>query len=162
MNLAILRGLSGAGKSTFAEMLRKLEPEMVHASADFVHIDPLDGAYRFNPGKLGEGHGNCFRTAISALQNKAPLVVVDNTHTMNWEMAPYVLAGQAYGYKTAIIRLEIDPATAVARNIHNVPEKSIRSMKERFQDPMRMWPTEYKFSNPTENDVLDFYVEFTR
>jgi predicted kinase len=160
--MIILRGISGAGKSTFTKMLEKLEPSLVHCSADFIHIDPVDGVYRFKPEKLGEGHGLCFRTVIEALQRRAKLVVVDNTHTMNWELAPYVLAGSAFGYKTAFVRLEIDPATAVARNIHNVPEKSIRSMQERFQDPMRMWPSETKFSNPTEDDVLNFYAEFTR
>jgi len=158
--LLILRGISGAGKTTFVENLKK-GTDLVHASADFIHVGS-DGVYRFNPSKLGEGHGLCFRMAVHAMQDRAKLVVVDNTHTMNWEMAPYVLAGQAYGYKTAIVRLEIDAATGAARNVHNVPEKSVRSMSERFQNPMNFWPQEYKFTNPSQDEVWDFYMEFSK
>lgn len=159
--LLILRGKSGAGKSTFCKMLKEIEPNLVHASADFIH-EGTDGVYRFNPSKLGEGHGLCFRTVIHALLDRARLVVVDNTHTMNWELAPYIQAGSAFGYRTAMVRLEIDTATAVARNIHSVPEKSIKSMGDRFQEPMSFWPREYKFTNPTMDDVLNFYADFSK
>jgi len=157
--LLILRGISGAGKTTFVNHL-KSGTDLVHASADFIHEQ--GGVYKFDPAKLGEGHGLCFRMAIHAMQDRAKLVVVDNTHTMNWELAPYVLAGQAYGYKTAIVRLEIDPATAGQRNVHGVPQKSVDSMAKRFQDPMSFWPQEYKFTNPSRDEVWDFYLDFSK
>lgn len=158
--LLILRGISGAGKTTFVNHLKSCI-DLVHASADFIHVDP-NGVYRFDPAKLGEGHGLCFRTTILALQERAQCVVVDNTHCSNWELAPYVLAGQAYQYKTAIVRMEIDPATAAKRNVHGVPEKNVCSMAHRFQEPLNFWPREYRFTNPTQKEVLDFYSEFTR
>lgn len=157
--LVILRGISGAGKSTFVEKLKKIEPLLIHASADFIHLD-REGNYKFDIAKLGEGHGMCFRTAVHAMLDGAEFVVVDNTNTAHWEMSPYVLAGNAYGYKVAIARLEIDPEIATKRNVHGVPEKSIQSMARRFQDALPFWPDEHKFTNPTQSDVENFYLHY--
>jgi len=159
-NLIVLRGISGAGKSTFVEKVLPSFPALVHASADFIHMDSA-GNYSFDPKKLGEGHGLCFRTAVHAMQDRASMVCVDNTHTQIWELAPYILAGQAYGYRVSIVRLEIDPATATARNVHGVPAKSVASMAERFQNPLPFWPKETRFTNPTQTDV-DGFLETLR
>ncbi len=158
-SLIILRGISGAGKSTFTEVLKIIVPTLVHCSADFIHLDS-EGVYRFDPSKLADGHGLCFRTAVEALQRGERLVVVDNTHTQNWEMAPYVQAGRAYGYKTGIVRLDIDAITAAQRNVHGVALGHVKNMEKRFEDPMKFWPREYRFSNPSEDEVLDFFMEF--
>lgn len=160
-NLLILRGSSGSGKSTFTEMLRKIEPDLVHCSADFIHLDS-SGVYRFNPSKLGEGHGQCFRMAIESMQAQKGLVVVDNTNTSLVELAPYVAAGQAFGYRTALVRLTVPTSVAAARNVHGVPTDTVKSMVDRMQKPLNRWPSETVFEDPTENEVLNFYANLTR
>lgn len=152
--LIVLRGIPGSGKTTFVEMVRKTFPALVHASADFIHM--VGNEYRFDAKKLSQGHGLSFRTAIHAMQDRASMVIVDNTNTQVWEMSPYILAGQAYGYNTRIVRLNIDTTTAHARNIHGVPLKGIESMAERFQKPLPFWPDEERFTNPTQEQVDGF------
>lgn len=112
----ILRGLPGSGKST---LQKRDYPDAVVASADQFFL--VDGEYRFDPARIPEAHGACFRTVIGALQAGEPLVVVDNAAIRAVEIAPYVLLAQAYGYDAEIITLRCDPAVAAARNLHGVP-----------------------------------------
>lgn len=151
-HLLILRGISGAGKSTFVKKVQTRFPSLVHASADFVHLDGA-GVYRFDPSKLSEGHNHCFRTAVEAMQRLENMVVVDNTNTQTWEMAPYILAGQAYGYKIHLIRLTVAVDVAAKRNVHGVPFHSICKMAERFQPPLPFWPPSTSFQDPTQEQV---------
>lgn len=76
--VVILSGVSGAGKSTYAEKLLT-ETQGIKVSAD--HYFMWEDTYKFDPTKLGEAHADCFKRFISHLQ--APFswscVVVDNT-----------------------------------------------------------------------------------
>jgi len=127
--IKVLRGLPGAGKSTF---VKGNFPEATVLSADDYFVGE-DDVYRFNPADIGLAHGRCFRLVIEALQRGDELVVVDNTATTIAEVAPYMLAAQAYGYDAEIITLRCDPAIAASRNIHGVPEPLVMKMAEALE-----------------------------
>jgi hypothetical protein len=55
----VCRGLPGAGKSTY---VATLSPGAVVCSADSYFVGP-DGAYRFDPAKLGQAHEACWTQA---------------------------------------------------------------------------------------------------
>jgi len=129
MKLIILRGIPGAGKSTF---IRRKYSKAVVASAD--HFFEVDGEYHFQPHKIGEAHGECFRNACAAAQAQVPLIVIDNTATSAVEVAPYVLLGQAYGYDVQIVTLLVDVNVAAARNVHDVPLAAIKSMDKNLRN----------------------------
>lgn len=123
MQVYILRGIPGSGKSTLAEE----HVNAVVCSADSFFTQP-DGTYRFNPAFIGRAHQSCFKAFIDALYKRAPEIIVDNTNIQAWEIAPYYLAAESYGYSVKIVNVECSANLAVKRNIHSVPEHIIRRM----------------------------------
>lgn len=127
----ILRGLPGSGKTTF---VRENLPGAVVCSADHLFEDPQTGEYRFDRTRISEAHQACFRKFVEACQAGEPLVVADNTATSVTEVAPYVLAAQAYGYEAEIISLRCDLATALERNVHAVPSNVVELLARQLAD----------------------------
>src|SRR5690606_33271326 len=120
----IMSGISGSGKSTWAEKLchglssTGYNFSIVSADSYFMR----DGVYQFDPKKLSDAHGACCYDFINQLALQTPLVVVDNTNTTAVEIAPYILIAQAYHYDVEIITVmcesEDDVKAAAARNSH--------------------------------------------
>lgn len=141
--LIVLRGISGSGKSTFTNMVKKSFPNLVHCSADFYFEGP--GGYKFDASKLSEAHGQCFRTAIHAMIERASMVVVDNTNTTLIELAPYVQAGKAFGYNVQIAQMICSPEQASQRNVHGVPSYSVNQQYSRFETTPHYYPETQTF-----------------
>lgn len=166
-NLILMRGVPGSGKSTFVKMLEDCLAEknptddMLVVSADNIHI--VDGVYKFDGSKLGEGHAQCFRGALRAIEDMIPIIVVDNTNTTNVEMAPYVAMAQAFRYHVHVVHLDVDVKVAASRNIHGVPAKTVEGMGQRFETPLKRWGARtWSFTNPTPTDVRGFLLSLSR
>lgn len=102
-----MQGVSGAGKSTLArKLVRTVSSRGAYAqivSADDFFCDS-SGAYNFDPAKLGEAHDACFRKFLKFLMyERTELIVVDNTNTQAVQIAPYVLAATALGFRAKIL-----------------------------------------------------------
>lgn len=128
--VVIMRGISGAGKSTF---IKKNYPKAVICSADNFFVNK-DGVYSFDPKKIKEAHQFCQKTFLDSLKNSSPLVVVDNTNTQLWEFKTYIDVAKEHQYKISVIRIVIDPKKAAERNRHGVPEEAVVRMSSRFED----------------------------
>lgn len=126
-----MRGVSGSGKSTVARQLAAGEVGAIIVSADSYFETPE--GYKWESGKLSEAHGHCFRLFMAAVNAGAELVVVDNTNRSSLEIAPYMMAAQAFGYEAAIVEVHCDPQEAAARNVHNVPVESVEKMARRME-----------------------------
>ena len=98
----ILSGVSGVGKSTYAKMHF---PDTAIVSAD--DFFRKDGVFKFDPTKIGEAHSDCFKHYITHITSTEDDIVVDNTNCEVWEIAPYILASNAFGYEHEIITLFI-------------------------------------------------------
>lgn len=141
--VVILSGVSGSGKSTMARALwNELTPGTyckVVSADDFFMVE---GTYKFDPKKLSDAHGKCFRDFIAALSSNEgfkpeyDLVVVDNTNTTTAEVSPYILGAQAYGWEveilTAMCETDADIKACAARNKHGVSEAAIFSQHRRL------------------------------
>lgn len=129
MKVYILRGIPGAGKTTFTKGLETVKPFGV-CSADAYFM--RGGEYKFDPSKLGEAHGACLRRFTDLLMTPhcGSDVVVDNTNTSNLECAPYVALAQALGAEVEFVVFGVDPATCAARNVHGVPEHAVQRMHD--------------------------------
>lgn len=139
MKVTILRGLPGSGKST---LIAKEFPDATVVSADHYFVDEA-GVYRFDPARLKDAHGACLREFIHHVRGGNPrTIVVDNTNVCAWEMAPYAATAQAYGYEFEIVTIECDVETALKRNVHGVPEETIRRMADRLktEELPPFWP----------------------
>jgi hypothetical protein len=60
-------------------------------------------------------------------------IVVDNTNMRVDEMLPYIRVAQAYNIPIQVVHLIVSPETAAERNLHGVPNHSVKRMAERFQ-----------------------------
>jgi predicted ABC-type ATPase len=138
--VTIMRGLPGSGKSTWIQ--NNLRGQRIHScvytcSADLHFMQ--GGKYVFNPLQLGEAHRGCLRAFVDLVvmpwDPALPTceIVVDNTNMRVDEMLPYIRVAQAYGIPIQVVNLIISTETAVERNLHGVPNHSIKRMAERYQ-----------------------------
>lgn len=122
--LYIVRGIPGSGKSTLAKQLTSNVFEADHYFYD------NDGNYNFIPSEIKEAHKECQQFVGLAMMSSIPKIAVSNTFTQEWEMQPYFDLAKKYGYIVFTIIVENRHG---GKNVHNVPENVIESMKNRFE-----------------------------
>lgn len=125
--LVLVRGVSGSGKSTFAQELVESNPDICHYEADMWMVDQ-EGNYLFNPKMLSVVHGECQRHTKKSLE-EGKIVVVSNTFTQVWEMKPYIEMAEELGVVVIINRM-----TGSYKNVHGVPDHVVKVMEDRFED----------------------------
>lgn len=103
------------------------ESGYAHFEADMYHYRGGNG-YQWKPENNKAAHEWCLNMAKFALVSGAD-VVVSNTFTRKWEMENYIKAAKACG-----ATVEILTATGEWQNIHNVPEETIKAMRERWEE----------------------------
>lgn len=128
--LILLRGLPGSGKSTLGKTILRCVscdvPDVI--SADDYFVDEK-GNYNFDSSKLKEAHSDCQIRCANKMKNEFSRVVVANTFTQKWEMDIYFEMAERYNYMVHSVIVENRHGS---KNIHNVPDKKIEEMKDRF------------------------------
>ena len=143
LNVIIMQGVSGAGKSTY---IKRNFPMAKIVSADNYFINSETGDYEFKVGLLGKAHAMCLRSFVEAVTSwdngaiEDGFVVVDNTNCTTAEIAPYAQIALAYGHSLKVIHLDVDPKTAVARNRHGVEEQHVINMAEKIKNSVKEFP----------------------
>jgi predicted kinase len=122
--LVLLRGLPGAGKSTFASEVIGIDS----VEADDFFLDE-NSIYKFEHSKIGEAHANCKLRCEKLLIQGDKVVCVSNTFTTEKEMQPYFELAKKYNYYVSTVIVENRNENI---SIHNVPSETIDKMKNRF------------------------------
>ena len=136
MNKVILmRGASGAGKSTYVQV--NYPHANVICSND--HHRVVDGVYKYTDSK--EPQKKCFKSYYNALVTGQPLVVVDNTNVSAASLAPYIALAELFGYDYTIIEIETDIETCLKNSQHGVSIDTLYKMAEQLDQPL---PKEWK------------------
>lgn len=123
--LYLVRGVSGAGKSTFAEALATAYGG-VHIEADMYFMQ--DGTYNFQPYRLTNAHNWCMGVAHSALM-AGRTVVVSNTSTTEREVQTY--QDLAKSLDTNFVSLIVENRNGTM-SVHDVPEEVLQRQRSRF------------------------------
>lgn len=129
--VVILRGLPGAGKSTWIA-LNLLNALVV--SAD--HFFMKTGKYAFNRALLGAAHNECQSRFFDAISLRAPLVVVDNCNLTARDMRFYVIHALSHNYELEIVSLQTPADVAIKRGLHSVPASAYDLLVNRYKDPL--------------------------
>ena len=120
MNLVLIRGLPGSGKSTYAKKIG-----CFHVEADMYHCK--DGDYVFDGTRARLAHNWCQKAAMFAMEQGMD-VAVSNTFTQKWEIQPYIDFANKTGHKVRIIRMTKEYGT-----VHGVPLETVQRMRDRFE-----------------------------
>ena len=123
--LILLRGIPGAGKSTFAQSL-----DCPVFEADQYFIDSETGEYKFDGSKIKLAHNWCKLRVEQSMEDDSQKIAVSNTFTQEWEMDAYYELAKQYGYRVFSLIVENRHGGI---NEHGVPEDKLEIMKNRFE-----------------------------
>ncbi len=122
-DLILVRGVSGSGKSTFAETLGC----PVFTADDYFMVD---GKYQFVASLLPDAHADCKAKVQRAMYEGVERIAVANTFTQEWEMEPYLYLASSHDYRVFSIIVE---SRHGFDNVHEVPSSGVEKQRERFE-----------------------------
>lgn len=125
MQLILVRGLPGSGKSTHARVIANEIFRCARIEADMYFVK--DGEYLFDATKLGEAHAWCLKNTMEII-SEGVSVVVSNTFTTIKELKPYFDIAREFKIKPQVILCQGN-----YKSVHNVPEETIEKMRNRFE-----------------------------
>lgn len=128
-DLILVRGISGSGKNTFAELMSNNNAPVFSADDYFMK----DGKYKFDGSKIKFAHEYCHNMTETAMRTHEPKIFVANTFTREWEMKKYYELAKKYGYRVFSIVVENRHGS---KNLHGVPEQKVQQMRDRFEIQM--------------------------
>lgn len=152
MKFIILRGLSGSGKSTWAKKLADAQFNSVICSADDYFVRP-SGHYFWDGTKLAEAHAACKLRFEQALEDKAPLILLDNTNVKTCDWWPYVEAARAASFEVSLLQVMCDPVVAWTRSKHKIPysqKRVITLLQQPIPEDLEVttvWTSEEEYRN---------------
>lgn len=136
--LIIIRGVSGSGKTTFAEMLvkafRSQDLLSVNYAADDFFYDE-EGFYNFMPSMLDEAHNWCKNCVEVAMQGDVNVVIVSNTSTSEWEFKSYIDLADKYGYTVDSL---VKENRHNGESVHSVPPAVLERQKSRLERSLKL------------------------
>lgn len=131
-NLIILKGVSGGGKSTFANLIAY--PCCVCTADDFF-VDK-EGNYNFNVNQLGLAHKSCQAKFDDALKDDVITnIVIANTNTKPSDYKYYVDKAEKAGLNIFYVVLENRHGN---KDVHNVPEETLQRQEKSIRDNLKL------------------------
>lgn len=127
MQLILVRGVPGSGKSTFA---KNVFSGAFHIENDMFHVK--DGKYQFDRSRQKDAVAWCMDMCDTALRNGMD-VVVSNTFTKVRYVMAYARLASEHGADLTVYRMN-----GSFENSHSVPKEVFENMKNNFEG----WPGE--------------------
>lgn len=129
--LYLIRGLPGAGKSTFAKTLSE-GLGIPFYEADMYHM--VNGVYNWKPENVHAAHQWCQRQVETYLRQQCAMrrfgsVIVSNTSTTEKELKHYVEVSEKFQYNLTSVIVENRHGRI---SIHGVPQETLDKMRNRF------------------------------
>jgi hypothetical protein len=134
--LIIIRGLSGCGKTTMANLICSDDEDRIMVAADDFFTDE-EGVYSFDSAKLKEAHEWCKSEVLDAMNGGFDVVVVHNTFTRKWEVDPYMNLASQNGYQVQVLSMYdggLSDLQLSERSEHNLPTHQIQKQRRRWEN----------------------------
>jgi len=125
MDLIILRGIPGCGKTSFAEVLGG----KVASADDFLINDK--GEYEWSFDRCKMAHSLCIELATLLMKDKTPKVIISNTNTRTKDVEFWTNMGKQYGYRVFSVIIENRHG---GKDNHAVPESTLIKMKDQLSN----------------------------
>lgn len=132
--LYILRGVSGAGKTTLALTLEKSLPSAIAIAADDFHYDSL-GNYNWKSENMYKAHQWCKGAVKESMKQLYKNIIVHNTNTTEKEIKPYIDLADKFGYK--VISLIVENLHD-NDSVHNVPQEVRNNQEKRLRNSLKL------------------------
>lgn len=129
----ILRSVSGAGKSTFAEFISSLNEDCAICCADDYFMK--EGEYQFDAKKLGEAHDYCRDKFEEEIDKSTNTIIVANTNTAPKEFSFYEEFAEEFGYR--VFHLIIENRHG-GENIHRVPAEVTKRQEDKLRNNIKL------------------------
>ena len=130
--LIILRGVSGAGKSTVAEIIS--EGYWPICEADQYHYTEC-GVYDWKPENVGKAHAWCQSIVRDAMASNIKKIIVSNTSTTEKELKPYLTLAEEFGYQVISLVVENRHGND---SIHEVPQHIRDQQEKRLRGSLKL------------------------
>jgi len=137
----IIKGLSGSGKSSYAQEIAA-EHAQAGCSVAIHETDKFfvkDGVYAFDPSKAREFHAQNLLNFTDSIASGVHLVICPNTNTQLWEFAGYLDVAIKHGYATVVYDLfdaGLTEQELFDRNTHGFPLDKYKMVKEHYERGM--------------------------
>ncbi len=143
LEVILMRGLSGSGKSTRAATLAA-QRNCVIVSADHYFTD-ASGRYSFNIKQLSKAHDSCLLKYIDALL-AGKSVVVDNVNSSYEHFEKYLKIALLAGAKISVEEItSVSVDECIRRNIHGVTADVVRAQHKKWDKfDINTWIAEQK------------------
>lgn len=144
MRLVILQGISGSGKSTWAQKTRE-ELMSQGKTVEICSADDYWGEdYNFNPRNLPRAHQVCQQKAVKAMANRVGVIIIDNTNIKERDTRFYAEEAKKYGYTVWQVVFDDPLEECKARNASRPPHRRIPDhVLERQSREMEFLPYPY-------------------
>lgn len=134
LQLVIMRGLPGSGKTTLANKIAEQKRAVVYATDDYFIEE--DKVYRYYHDRTKEAHQwNIDRTKEALQAGRS--VIVDNTNYKKSHMEPYLELAEKFKAKVSIVTAPLNSRKSdflAYNNIHNVSESVIKRMRKEWEE----------------------------
>lgn len=131
--LWLIRGVSGSGKSTVAEMLGYYLPSAISTEADKFRY--IDGKYAWDKVPNHVAHLGCRKDIRKAVDDGMYHIVVSNTSTRNKDVNWYKNFAKEHGYRFMSLIVENYHETG---NTHGVPEDTLCRMEQEILGSIKL------------------------
>lgn len=134
----IMQGIPGSGKSTVAAQIHDAA-FMKGVTVVTLSTDHFWGPdYDFDPTKHVEAHEWNQRRCLTAAQDGASVIIIDNTNIEKVHAQPYILLAGMFGYDVQVVSIQVDVGVAKRRNAlrpenRRIPDEVIESMHKRLE-----------------------------
>jgi len=137
----ITKGLSGSGKSSFAQAIAAEHAQSgcsiaIHETDKFFMNN---GVYTFDGSKSRDFHAQNLLDFTNSIMNGIHLVICSNTNSQLWEFAGYLDVAIKYGYATVVYDLfdaGLTEQELCNRNKHDFPLDKYKIVKEHYERGM--------------------------